>query len=146
MVLGNHLAGIEYHGIPGASRDCEDAVKRRLQFGDHIKHARIVTCSNSHSLLLADEVGDVVAVKSGFASGYGGEGPRRFSYVLQLLLSHGADIDECEIDCGVLERLDKSALTKKDFARIKAARPIRPSRWSGYIMDRHYSSERDGTL
>ena len=70
------LAGIEYHGISGGSRDCQDAVMRLLQCGEAIKRARIVSFSNSHCLLLTNEIGDRVAVKSGFSSGYGGEGPK----------------------------------------------------------------------
>jgi hypothetical protein len=87
-------AAIEYAGIAGISKDCQDAVLRFIQFGDRITHSRILSSSRDHCLLLTINLGDVVAVKSGFASGYGGEGPRRFSYVLQVLESHGADIDE----------------------------------------------------
>jgi hypothetical protein len=142
----NTLAGIEYHGVAGASHDCEDAVKRQLQFGDRIKHARILTCSRKHSLLITNGFGDVIAIKSGFSSGYGGEGPRRFSCSLQLLRCHGAGIDECDVDNAVIERLDSSALTAQDLERINAAKPIWPSRCDDYIMERHFAAGRDGTL
>jgi hypothetical protein len=82
------LAGIEYVGLPGISEECQNAVLRLLQFGDKITHARILSSSGDHCLLLTVHVGDIVAVKSGFASGYLGEGPRTFSYVLEVLEAH----------------------------------------------------------
>jgi hypothetical protein len=85
-------AGIQYVGIAGISKDCQDAVLRFIQFGTRITHVRILSAKTRHCLLLTVEDHDEVAVKSGFATGYGGEGPRRFSYVLQKLDSHGATI------------------------------------------------------
>jgi len=140
------LAGIEYHGIAGASHGCQDAVERLLQFGDKISRVRIISYENHHCLLLTKENGDVIAIKSGFASGYGGTGPSCFSYVLQLLDSNGAEIDECEVDEGVIERLDNSALTIRDLEDIEAARPIRPSRWHDYVDEVDFERARSGTL
>lgn len=79
------LARIEYSGLAGISQACQDAVMRLLQYGDRITRARILSCSKNHCFLLTVNVGDLVAVKSGFASGYGGGGPHAFSYVLRLL-------------------------------------------------------------
>jgi hypothetical protein len=55
-------AGIEYVGLPGFSKECQDAILRLLQYGNHITHVRILSSSNDHCLLLTVEVGDVVAV------------------------------------------------------------------------------------
>ncbi len=139
-------AGIQYVGIAGSSKDCQDAVVRFLQYGDQVLVARILTCGNFHGLLLTIGVGDVVAVKSGFASGYGGEGPHRFSYVLQLLEAHGVQIDEYEVTEGVIDRLDGSALSASDLNKIDGANPIRPTRWHDYIHEAHWEQSRSGTL
>ncbi len=80
-------AGIEYVGLSGISREFRDGVLRLLQYGDRITLARIVTSSNDHCLLLTVNCGDLVAVKSGLGSGYRGEGPRTFSYVLEVLVT-----------------------------------------------------------
>ena len=90
-------AGIEYVGVSGISKECQDAVLRLLQFGNKISRAQILSssrvsysgasASGVHCLLLTVESGDVIAVKSGFSSGYRGEGPRTFSEVLQILES-----------------------------------------------------------
>ena len=129
------LAGIQYCGIPGASKDCKDAVLRLLQFGDHISHARILTHDNAHCLLLTVDGTDLVGIKSGFASGYGGEGPSAFSYVLALLYAHSVDIEEYQVSEELIERLDRSALTVSDSKMLNAAKPVRPNRWADYISE-----------
>ena len=146
MAKKRELGGIEYHGIAGASRACQDAVMRLLQFGDDITQARIVSCSSTHCLLLANSIGDRIAIKSGFSSGYGGTGPTLFSRTLQLVDSHGIEIDECEVEAAVIERLDCSALTTADLENIETAEPILPTRWYDYVMEKHYESASDGTL
>jgi hypothetical protein len=85
MTQGDEVSGIEYHGVAGASQECQDAVMRLLQFGDNIVRARIFSYSNEHCLLLTDAIGDRIAIKSGFSSGYLGEGQgdfrTRFSFL-----------------------------------------------------------------
>lgn len=140
------LARIEYAGIGGSSKDCQDAVLRLIQFGTPITHCTILSAERDHCLLLRINQGDEVAIKSGFASGYRGEGPRRLSYVLQLLESHGAEIEEHEVDPTLIERLDASALTRSDMEALKAALPVRPMRWHDYLDERHWKLEKEGHL
>lgn len=132
---GKASAGIEYAGVAGSSEDCKEAVIRRIQYGEKIHQARIVSADNTHGLLLANGIGDLTAIKSGFASGYGGEGPGAFSYVLQLLEAHGVELEEVEVNQALIERLDDSALTVGDVELINTARPVRPRRWHDYILD-----------
>lgn len=148
--LKSSPAGIEYVGLPGISKECQDAVLRMLQYGDRITKARILSspsdhCKN-HCLLLTVNVGDLVAVKSGFASGYGGEGPHTFSYVLQILESHGAEIEEYAVAPDVLERVDSSSLTATDLNTLDAAKPVHPRRWHDYVLEEHWEQARDATL
>lgn len=142
----NALAGIEYSGQPGVSKYCKDAVMRLLQYGDRITHARILSCSNTHCLLLTVNYGDLNAVKSGFGSGYYGEGAHAFSYVLQLLDAHGAEIDEHEVTEDVIERVDTSSLTLADIDRLNAADPIRPMRWHEYMLEKHWETQTEREL
>jgi len=117
-----------------------------LQYGLHIQRVRILTCKNRHCLLVTDDIGDPIAVKSGFSSRYGGEGPRRFSHVIQLLDSHGAEIEEFDVEIAIIERLDNSALTQQDLKRLDQAKPITPSRWHSYVYEADFVRGRDGTL
>jgi hypothetical protein len=140
------LAGIEYVGLAGISEECRDAVLRLLQYGDKITQARILSSSGEHCLLLTVNVGDVVAVKSGFSSGYLGEGPRTFSYVLQVLDAYGVEIDEYIVSAELIERLDMSSLTTADLEAIDAAKPVRPRRWADYILEPSFEKNEKGML
>lgn len=135
MIGRNPLAGIQYVGLPGISEACAEAIQRMLQYNDHIVSARVLTSDHDHCLLLVVDEYDKVAVKSGFASGYGGEGPRALARVLQLLLDHRVDIEEVEVERAVLDRLDASGLSAKDLETIDAAEPVRPMRIYDYIYD-----------
>ena len=94
----NEVAGIQYMGEPSSTQDCKDAILRLLQYGDRITRAIILSNANKHGFLLTVNVGDQVGIKSGFGSGYLGEAPREFSYILELLRVHGSEIHEFEIE------------------------------------------------
>lgn len=137
MFSVNKFAALQYAGLAGISKSCLDAVRRFVQFGDGIEKALLLTESegNSHALLLDLSDGEWVAIKSGFSSGYAGEGPRALARALQLLEAYGVDLDECEVSKAVLERLDASALSQTDLKRVLATRPVRPMRLYDYIYD-----------
>lgn len=139
-------AQIEYYGVAGSSLDCEAVVVRLVQTDAVPRSCRILTVDRDHALLLTTDIGDQIAVKSGFASGYGGTGPNAFSLVLQMLQMHGCEIDEIDIDEAVLSRLDHSSLTEIDIQGIISASPKRPGRWRDYILDRHDTGYRDGSF
>ena len=86
------LAAIEYHGVAGGTAECESAVIRQLMCAPVLARALILTAARDHAFLLFTEVGDPIAIRSGFASGYGGTGPRGLSRVLQFLDAHGIEI------------------------------------------------------
>jgi hypothetical protein len=140
------LAGIEYMGIAGSTRECETAVIRLIQFGDHIDRVRILSFENWHSLLLTINGGDHVAVKSGFASGYGGTGPAGFAYVLQLLDWYETPVEEHDISEEMFERVNDSGLTVADLEWLDQHRPVRPSRWYRYIDEEQRQRADEGTL
>ena len=135
--LNRESAEIEYHGIRGDSLACRDAVFRLVQYGTKITDARILTSGQSHSLLLSINFGDLVAIKSGFASGYGGSGPTTFSEVLGVLHAAGAKIDEYEVDSDVIKRINETALTTEDIRNINSLRAISPQRWRDYVLNEH---------
>ncbi|MFZ0321364.1 MAG: TIGR02391 family protein [Candidatus Sulfotelmatobacter sp.] len=117
-----------------------------IQFGTRITHVRILSAGRDHCFLLTLEGGDPVAVKSGFASGYGGEGPSCFSYVLQILDSHGAEIIEHDVAHSLLDKIDYSALTKSDLERVENMSPVCPTRWHDYVFHDDFKRASEGTL
>ena len=140
----NDPAGIQYMGVGGSSADCKDAVMRLIQFGDRLQHARVLTNDGAHSLLLTTAVGDVIAIKSGFASGYGGEGPAAFSFVLALLQAHGVEIDEADVTHELFERLDVSSLTMQDLDIVKHLPRAASRRINDYVTDHDWERARSG--
>ncbi|MCK4615211.1 MAG: TIGR02391 family protein [Thermoplasmata archaeon] len=140
------LAGIQYLGLPGTSQPCQDAILQLLQFNVKIGKTRILSNDNEHCLLLTVDTYNLIAVKSGFASGYKGEGPRTLSYVLQLLDAHGSEIEEYKVEKDMISRLDSSSLTQSDIDNLDNGHPIRPNRWYDYVYDEHWELRKKGTL
>ena len=137
---------IQYVGIAGSSQDGIKAVVRLIQGGAHIPQVKIVTRERRHALLLFTDYGDLIAVKAGFSSGYGGEGPRALSFVLAVLQAHGAAIEEIEVPADLLSRLDDAGLTSADLAMVEVAGHVKPSRWREYISDSDLGRARSGEL
>ena len=137
-------ASINYLGWPGDSNECVDAVMRLVLFGDRIILTRILTHASDHCLLLTINNDDLVAIKSGFSSGYIGTGPRALSYVLQLLHSHGSEIEEYGVDQEFIERVDSSLLTTLDLAKLEGSK-VR-SRWSDYIFEDDWELKEKGRI
>jgi hypothetical protein len=143
-------AGIEYAGCAGITKICVAGIFRLLQFGDQITLARILSSppkgrgSKSHCFLLTINNGDLIAVKSGFSSGYLGTGPHGFSFVLQLLDAHGVEIEEYDVSDDFIERLDTSSLTRGDIESIEAAQEILPTRWCGYVSQHDWERKEAG--
>lgn len=143
MILKNfkfkELAGIEYHGCEGISKSCLNAIIRLIQFGDRIEHASLLTLPEQHSsihcFLLSVNDGDFIAIKSGFTSGYNGEGPAKFSLALQLLERHGVEIEEFIVPKKFITKLNKSALTRRDIEEIREMRPVLPSQIYDYLYN-----------
>lgn len=140
-------AGIEYHGAAGSTRDCVRAIERLIMCGEKFQNAYLITHDNGHAFLLKTSIGDLIAIKSGFGSGYLGEGAHGFAYVLQLLEEHGADIEEYEISEDVMDRLEMSALTLDDVNNlVEKAHPVRPRRYNHYIFEEYWERARAGAL
>nr|WP_294863340.1 TIGR02391 family protein [uncultured Pseudogulbenkiania sp.] len=129
------VTSIQYLGMAGISSSCFDAIKRLVQYGDDIHQAIILTARQRHAFLLTVNCDELMVVKGGFSSGYRGEGPSTLADALLLLRTHGVELDEVEVPVGLLDRLDASALSKKDMALICTASPVRPQRFHDYIYD-----------
>lgn len=124
--------GIQYLGLPGVTRNCVDAVVGLIQNREDIVSASLLTNAGTHCLLLHLGEGDTFAIKSGFSSGYGGEGPAGLSFVLLVLDTHGIPIEEFEVKAEVIDRVDCCALTFAEVEKLKAGKPVRPTRWWDY--------------
>jgi len=142
----DEAAGIQYLGDAGISVSCKEAVMGLLLVAEPPSRVKILTNSQTHCLLFAIGKYDAIAVKSGFSSGYLGTGPSTFSFTLQLLESHGIEVEEYEVDKDFITRLDDSALTRNDIEGLENQHPVRPSRWWDYIHEIHQERGKNGEL
>lgn len=128
------LAGIEYAGLSGTTFHCLRALARKVQSGDRIERACLVTEGNQHAFIVFSDIGDPIVIKNGFSSGYSGEGPTGLSAAIDLLDRHNIEIEEYEVDEKFIGRVEFSCLTNKDIEWIQTSRPIRPRRLYGYLF------------
>jgi hypothetical protein len=141
------LAGIQYLGRDGITASCIKAVTQLLSSGSAFNNALLLTCGQEHAVLLCGQYEDFVAVKSGFSSGYCGEGPRGLATVLLLLQRHRIEIEEYRVSTEFMHRLAQSALLKIDIDLLFKASPVRPQRWYDYVNDQGMSlTKQDGRL
>ena len=122
---------IQFVGEAGITQSCVNAVLRYLQFTDTFSKALILSCNHFHALILYTEDHEVIAVRSGFLSGYSGEGPKGLAYILSLLDEHETEIEEYEVKRKVMEKVNGSRLKIAELEKIENSRPVRPSRWRG---------------
>lgn len=104
-------AQIDYRGTRGITQHCLAALASFLQESRSTGLAILLSgppdrhgC-RSHAILLTVEELPELLIPGGFASGYGGEGPRGLSGAIRLLDSCGWDINEVEIGAAMFERL-----------------------------------------
>lgn len=138
------LAKIQYHGEEGITRSCLDAITRLIHFGCQIKEAKLLTLESRHCFLLSVAMEEsYIAIKSGFASGYSGEGSRGLSYALQLLSQQISwmEIEEYSISSDFFQRINDSCLLNSDINEIRQERLVIPSRVFEYIYS--YASRDD---
>ena len=134
------LAAIEYHGCSGDTASCLKAISRLIQFGHRIHTAHLLSNiesklgSGQHCYLFNIDYGNRIAVKSGFSSGYSGQGPSGLSKSLQMLIRHHVEIEEYEVDEDFIYRLDQSCLLISDLDSFESMRPVRPKRYYDYIL------------
>ena len=126
---------IQFLGVAGITQSCVNAVLRYLQFGDSISKVLIITNNHSHALVLNTEDDEIMAIKSGFSSGYPGEGPKGLAYILSILDEHNIEIEEYEVKKKVIDKINGSYLTMPELKRIENSKPVRPTRWRDYVYE-----------
>ena len=97
---------IQFAGIDGITESCVNAVLRHIQFGEKIFKVFILSYNQSHALILFTESYETIAIRSGFSSGYPGEGPGGFAYVLSLLREFDIEIEEYYVAKEVIDKID----------------------------------------
>ena len=128
---------IEYHGTSSTTASCVNAITRIAYSGDHIDDVKLLSHDGKgkHAFLLTINEYQKVAIRTGFASGYSGEGPRGLATVLQILKIYTDNIEEHPVTEAILKKIDKCSLSLNYIKEIEHTEPIRPARWADYIYD-----------
>ncbi|WP_339747961.1 TIGR02391 family protein [uncultured Rubinisphaera sp.] len=138
--------GMQYVGNAGVTSSCVEAVVRFIQCREKITRCRILTVGNSHALLLTLDSKQLVAVKTGFTSGYLGEGPKGLSYTLRLLELSDCRISEYEVGKELHDRINSCSMSESDLKSIEKLTPCDASSWYAYILDKDFDESKNGLL
>jgi len=125
---------LQYLGIAGFTLPCIKAIAGLFQCGKEIKKAWLLTFENVHAFILHSDENWLFVIKTGFRSGYWGEGPHGLAVALKILRQHDVEIKELEVNSDLLERLDKAHLTQIDLDRLASSKPVHPTRWHSYVF------------
>ena len=125
---------MQYLGRPGITASCIRAITSLIQCGEDIKKAKLLSSGTTHAFILLNHLNQASAIRSGFSSGYTGEGPRGLATALQILYRHDIEIEEFEVDRKFIDKLNSSSLKNKDLDKLFSMRPVLPRRWDNYIF------------
>ncbi|MFV5310990.1 hypothetical protein VXN68_02080 [Acinetobacter schindleri] len=82
----------QYLGTP-FTQDCLNALGFILQTNSVIEKALLLSFNQEHAYLI-NSAKNTYIIRSGFTSGYQGEGPKGLASSLQLLLKHNIEVEE----------------------------------------------------
>ncbi|WP_185821217.1 TIGR02391 family protein [Xanthomonas sp. GW] len=134
MLQTSNNPDIQYHGSANTTQSCLKAIIRLVEAGG-VRLARILTCTNRHAFYLEFSDPSPACIKSGFASGYSGEGSAGLALAIRLLQRHRIDVEECDVSFGLMARLDRCSLTHSDIEAIRESTLRRPTRVYDYAND-----------
>jgi hypothetical protein len=126
-------ARVQYHGSIDTTQSCLDAVVRLCASGVTFNYVYLLTCEGRHAFLL--DIGDPepIAIRSGFTSGYSGEGPAGLAIALHLFHWFNVEVEEVLVDSKFLARIEVAQLSAVDVAWIREANTVRPIRIHDYM-------------
>lgn len=130
---------IQYLGTP-YTQDCLDAIGVILQTQTYIEKALLLSCNQIHAYLIKSNRNTYV-IRSGFSSGYSGEGPKGLASSLQLLLKHNIEVEEINISEKLMEKVNHSSLSDADLETMFTARVVRPINIYEYIYAIYKTTE-----
>lgn len=130
---------IQYLGTP-YTQDCLDAIGVILQTQTYIEKALLLSCNQIHAYLIKSNRNTYV-IRSGFSSGYSGEGPKGLASSLQLLLKHNIEVEEINISEKLMKKVNHSSLSDADLETMFTARVVRPINIYEYIYAIYKTTE-----
>lgn len=142
---------IQYLGTP-YTQDCLEAICFILQTQTYIEKALLLSCDHKHAYLIKSHRNTYI-IRSGFTSGYQGEGPKGLASSLQLFLKHNIKVEEVYISKKIMKKVNQASLSDNQLENILKIEYIRPLQIHEYIYaiyntleyqvknDRYYPTE-----
>lgn len=142
---------IQYLGTP-FTQDCLNAIGFILQTQQRIEKALLLSYDQNHAYLVKSDRSTYI-IRSGFTSGYLGEGPKGLASSLQLFLKHNIEVEEVCISEKIMKKVNKTSLSNNDLEHILKTKYTRPIQIHEYIYaiyntleyqvtnDRYYPTE-----
>lgn len=85
---------VEYWGNQGITQTCLMSLCNLIQTHSDLTYALLLTNEQTHAFIIKDENESFYVIRSGFTSGYMGEGPRGLATALTLLKRHEIETEE----------------------------------------------------
>ncbi|MEJ5033527.1 TIGR02391 family protein [Acinetobacter sp. MYb177] len=124
---------VEYIGTNGITQACLKSLCNLIQTNPYLSYALILTADQSHAIIITDESASFYIIRSGFTSGYPGEGPKGLAKALTIFNKHEIETEETLITTKIMNRLNNSSLSDNDIDSIFKQKIIRPIRLHDYI-------------
>ena len=124
-----HPSGVQYMGLPGMPKPCLLAVDTIVNSHDPPRKGSVVTFradldnqEERHLFVFWDwNYVRVTVVHSGFRSGYGGEGARRFSEALCMVIDRGIPTNVIYVDAFDFSAIENREITSEIIHRLRSA-------------------------
>lgn len=124
---------IDYLGEAGITETCLHSIYNLIQTHSDLNTALLLTNDQSHAFLLKDLTENYYIIRSGFTSGYPGEGPKGLAKALTILRKHQIETEEITIPAKLMNKVNHSSLCDNDIDFIFREKVIRPIRLHDYI-------------
>jgi hypothetical protein len=124
---------VEYWGNQGITQTCLMSLCNLIQTHSDLTYALLLTNEQTHAFIIKDGNESFYVIRSGFTSGYMGEGPRGLATALTLLKRHQIETEEILVSSKILRKTNNSTLNDSEIELLFKQEIIRPIRLHDYI-------------
>lgn len=122
-----------YLGKAGVTEASLYSLCSLIQTHEDLDYALLLTNDQTHAFILRDLTHNYYVIRSGFTSGYFGEGPKGLAKAMTLLGKHRIETEEILVSSKLLNKLNSSSLSDQDIDFIFQQKIVRPIRLHDYI-------------
>lgn len=123
----------DYLGESGVTETCLYSLCNLIQTNADLSYALLLTNDQYHALILKDQSNGYYIIRSGFTSGYPGEGPKGLAEALTILNKYQIDTEEILVTSKLMSKLNNASLSDQEIDFIFREKIVRPIRLHDYI-------------